>query len=1277
MEEQEIVYQDEFISVRKGLFEYDGKSLLDNDLRDKLHLYTNTKKVLTRYWLYNSDGSILYFHDDSGEKCGYEFISSPKEGIVRLKFSDGEWYFMTVFGHLLKSYPFKTASDFQDGVAVVSVDGGGDCFISRDGCLFLKNKKNKIIPIPAECRGGFLIDDNHIALLNAGDQYFKMYDGDMNPIMMCHANYTFQIDFFEAFEPGLNDWSVFLLNCCSQLGLENRFDQEKYRLKKCIFRLTDNKICFSAIDAWEDKKSSMEVDKGSCAFLYTAIGCECIRITSNVDYWCDNYDSELRSHDITHSHYIEETLCFENGSVVGFPRDSEVCPQDDIGVIIVAERVDLCYVSGGKKFKYGCISYSGEIVIPMEYDLIVNNNGLLEASYDDIVCTFNVHGRLLYKDKTLPIGIDLCKEVNGVLLVKKITSSQQKTKVLVGIIDAENFEVIIPIEYDSIDFKSATSIVFSKDGMFGLFDADFIETIPCVYKVLEYCTDDMFICSVVEHKRIRIEGLQKWHEYEETNYGVIDRFQNFLVEPVYTKIELKDGRLHFYYKDRYNVSFVTDLSLNTIVYLSEDKPFVLKGLWNLYGEFCGNTCRFVDKDGKFGILDIDSEIISRNKYDEIETIGISGIYIGVRADCKFFINTAEHIEKCLGFSQYWMPEGAKSDNLICVESAYGIGLINKVGDVVLDCVYSEVEIYEKCIKLIGKDSCCGIADFDGNVVIPCEYMDIAITSNFVRLQQSTDGSYGIANFAGKVLLPCEYSEIRAFAGTQLFKICKGLCLDERYGIADFSGEILIPCEYSDIRIYSARLLKYSASLLKMEKDDYYGIADFYGHILLPCEYSDIRVYGDTGLLKIEKGDYYGIADFYGHILLPCEYSEIRIGEHSLSLRVGDLWGLANLDGKIILPCEFETIKRFSRENYSRYVVKKKEFMGLFDLYAGLLLSPEDGYLSIRPTGTNCLKALRMDSAGNCYYGLLSLDGELYRSADLSFIGQFRDGEAIVNYGGEARLESDSVGEIKEGRLLRGGKFGVVDVKGNFVIEPKYDFVLENSEGYRIVAVKGDSSYLFGLVGANGEVLACKCQYIRAVVAGLIVYAIGGDWVANGRYGERLVVPEGTDCYLDGAKWGIMDVSSKEIVSPFADFMQPISEGRVAYRIGDKYGVLNLETLEKKMTDYEFLGSYHGGICDAAESGCYGYVNDRLEAVVPCIYDEAYFEDGKHFVVEKGFPYIVDSHFNVKVIGYHDSLDEEYDYHDSSDYGRDTWNAMTDGQYGDYPGTGVDYDFLGY
>ena len=801
------------------------------------------------------------------------------------------------------------------------VEGG--CFISRDGCLFLKNKKNKIIPIPAECRGGFLIDDNHIGLLAAGDRYFKLYDGDMKPIM-CYADDKVQVD-FAAFEKGLNDWSVYLLDCCPQLGLENRFDKGKNRLenrfdkgknrlKKCIFRLADNKICFSAIDKWEVSVSNEVDQRGRRTFLYRAIGRECIRITSNVDCWLDCIDFESRSHDVTHSHYIEETLCFEKGSVISFPL---VCPQDDIGVIIVAKSVNRGYLSGGEKFEYGCISYSGEIVIPMKYDLIVNNNGLLEASYDDIVCTFTVQGRLLYKNMVLPVGIDLCKEVNGVLLVKKFTSSQQKTKVLVGIIDAENFEVIIPIEYDSIDFKSATSIVFSKDGMFGMFGADFTEIIPCVYKFLEYCTDDMFICSVIKHKRIWIERMQKWREYEETNYGVIDRFQNFLVEPVYTKIELKDDRFHFYYADSYKVSFVTDLSLNTVVHLGDDKSFVLKGFWNLHGEFCGDTCRFVDKDGKFCILNIDSEIISRNKYDKIETIGIPGIYIGVRADCKFFINTAEHVEKCLGFSQYWMPEGAKSDNLICVESGYGIGLINKLGDVVLDCVYSEVKIYDKCIKLKDKNSCYGIADFEGNVVVPCEYMNIVVAPDFVRLQQFSDGCYGIADFSGKILIPCDYSDIRLNRDTGFLKLKKG----DSYGVSHSWGQILLPCEYADIRVLD------KVMLLKIRQGDGYGVADFQGRILLPCEYANIRVFVKVMLLELRQGDSYGVANFRGQILLPCEYSEIRIGERVIYLRKDGFWGLATHEGKIVLPCEFDTIKRFSRENYSRYVVKKRILWG--------------------------------------------------------------------------------------------------------------------------------------------------------------------------------------------------------------------------------------------------------------------------------------------------------------------------------------------------------------
>ena len=54
--------------------------------------------------------------------------------------------------------------------------------------------------------------------------------------------------------------------------------------------------------------------------------------------------------------------------------------------------------------------------------------------------------------------------------------------------------------------------------------------------------------------------------------------------------------------------------------------------------------------------------------------------------------------------------------------------------------------------------------------------------------------------------------------------------------------------------------------------------------------------------------------------------------------------------------------------------------------------------------------------------------------------------------------------------------------------------------------------------------------------------------------------------------------------------------------------------------------------------------------------------------------------------YNDEYDEYDDYalyddcnsgYDDFDYAAETWDALTDGQYGDYPGGDIDYDILGF
>ena len=44
--------------------------------------------------------------------------------------------------------------------------------------------------------------------------------------------------------------------------------------------------------------------------------------------------------------------------------------------------------------------------------------------------------------------------------------------------------------------------------------------------------------------------------------------------------------------------------------------------------------------------------------------------------------------------------------------------------------------------------------------------------------------------------------------------------------------------------------------------------------------------------------------------------------------------------------------------------------------------------------------------------------------------------------------------------------------------------------------------------------------------------------------------------------------------------------------------------------------------------------------------------------------------------YQDDYRENY-RDDDFDYERETWDAMTDGMYGDYPGSGIDYDTIGF
>ncbi len=173
------------------------------------------------------------------------------------------------------------------------------------------------------------------------------------------------------------------------------------------------------------------------------------------------------------------------------------------------------------------------------------------------------------------------------------------------------------------------------------------------------------------------------------------------------------------------------------------------------------------------------------------------------------------------------------------------------------------------------------------------------------------------------------------------------------------------------------------------------------------------------------------------------------------------------------------------------------------------------------------------------------------------------------------------------------------------------------------------------------------------------------------------------------KWGAIDEKG-EIVIPF---------GKYAWIDGFQNGLAKVighnDTVSGSWNIVAVFGSelinQDGGEDENDRVAEQGIVNEKGEEVLPLEYNVWKFY-GKDFPTIKYFKgeeeHLVS--FGTLNPSFNDEDDEEefddyfgsdgggYSYCDDNDYMRDTWDAMTDGMYGDMPeGFDGDFDFLGY
>ena len=402
-------------------------------------------------------------------------------------------------------------------------------------------------------------------------------------------------------------------------------------------------------------------------------------------------------------------------------------------------------------------------------------------------------------------------------------------------------------------------------------------------------------------------------------------------------------------------------------------------------------------------------------------------------------------------------------------------------------------------------------------------------------------------------------------------------MDKGVGFINKDGVEIIPCGLKYDRIES-----FVDGLARVDKDMKYGFIDTRGREVIPLEYDYAENFSE-GLAKVVRNDKWGMINKQGIEVVLCQYD--KTGDFNEGMAIVSLngkYGVVDALGKEIVSCKYDIIERFS------------EGVASFKNYGG-----DNGYI---------------DKEGN----------EIINLGKRKMGGSFSGGLAIIHF----------LGEVKS-------KVGFIDLKGNEVIAPKYDYAQSFSEGLAVVEMNGRA----GFIDMKGnEVISLEYESAFRFEEGLAMVKKNGRYGFIDKYGKEvipLIYENIPYSFSDGlakvkreGKWGYVNNQGEEVVACLYDDIASFSEGLARAEINGKYGFvdkygndtfdkkedLQIEMKEKEIQDLENENMSQNYYI-IQMGGKSGISNGKKDEIIPLIYDCIGYsiEDGRDdfFIVQVG------------------------------------------------------------
>ena len=444
--------------------------------------------------------------------------------------------------------------------------------------------------------------------------------------------------------------------------------------------------------------------------------------------------------------------------------------------------------------------------------------------------------------------------------------------------------------------------------------------------------------------------------YDNEKWGVINSQGEIVISPMYDEMIIIPNNEKAVFVVTYNVNYGNGEYLskaindkNEQLFSNYDKVEVIQNYDKQNNIWYENACLRVEKDGKYGLIDLSGKVLLSCEYEQIE------------------------------------PIISENNSLITVKDGKK-GLVSTTGSIIIDNEYTDIKAltskYEDGYIVKNEDGKVGVIGTNKKVLLPIEYEDIKNVYSDNTYVAKSDSVWQIINI--------QTGEKVKFSYDDAIQINNGYIVvveNDKYGIITSKGEEAVSPEYDSLDYIFSN--SYIAS-----KDGKYGVIDITGAIKLNFTYNYLTYIKEADILEGENDTVNtDLLDRNFEVKLSGIVSQINTDVGYLRLRISSEYKYFNFKFEEKKSQDILTTNTLflSKKNGKYGFVDKNGIVVIDYIYDDATEQNEAGYVAVKKDGKwGCI-----DSKGKT---IVEPKYELKNNPIIDFIGNWHLAEDLnANY----------------------------------------------------------------------------------------------------------------------------------------------------------------------------------------------------------------------------------------------------------------------------------------